>query len=91
MNITSNLNQANLVNLRVKQESRILAALATLLIRKYEVTAVVALHSEPQQRGYLNTIASVHVNDGKKQPKTSPGQMGSIGSWIWDLLATRNF
>ena len=89
MNITSN--HANLVNPKVKQESRILAVLATLLVRKYKVIAVVALHSEPQQRGYLNTIASVHVNDGKEQPKTSLGRMGSIGSWEWDLLVTQNF
>lgn len=80
----------------VRQELRILVALATVLVRNHEVVSVVALHSErPQQGDNLQPIACTHstsADDNKEQP--IPSQMGGVESTlklIWKLCATANY
>lgn len=65
---------------KVRQELRILNALATVLVRKHEVVAVVALHNERPQQGeheeHIQAIACSLYDE--EQPK--PSQMCSTSS-----------
>lgn len=78
----------------VRQELRILVALATVLVRNHEVVAVAALRSErPHQGEDFQTIActrSLNADHDEGQP--NPSQMSQPKSNpFWRLFTTGNY
>jgi hypothetical protein len=69
---------------RERQEVRILAALATVLVRKHEVVAVVPLNRESSQGRLLQVIAYAHsCNNNDVLQQHEPSQP-------WEIWATGN-
>ncbi|KAF8630587.1 hypothetical protein AX17_005399 [Amanita inopinata Kibby_2008] len=76
MNLT-HIDKASL-DREVRQELRILVALATVLVRKHEVVTVVALHSDqPQQGERLQTIACTSSFNDDDDEQLKPSHMGN--------------
>jgi hypothetical protein len=78
----------------VRQELRILVALATVLVRNHEVVAVAALRSErPHQREDLQTIVCTrsltadHDEDQPNPPQMSRPKLNPF----WRLFTTGNY
>jgi len=73
---------------RVRQELRILVALACVLVRNHEVITVVALR--PREGEHIQTIAC-SVNDDKERPKLPQiGNDETPKHPFWSLFATGN-
>jgi hypothetical protein len=74
-----------------RQEVRILAALATVLVRKHEVVAVVPLNRVSAQGQPLQVIAYAHSyydNDDSQQQE--PSQPNNKSEPSWEIWATGN-
>lgn len=90
--ITTTPSDNSLLSREVRQELKILAALATVLVRKWEVVAIVSLNDERAQQGNpIKAIACTHSDsaDDKKQPE--PSQMVSVKPPSWSLFTTGNY
>jgi len=80
----------------VRQEVKILSALATVLVRNREIVAVVALRNEhPQQGGQEERIQAIAcTRNDMDEPNPSPVSStspSSLTSSLWKIFTTRNY